>query len=188
VRLESVEQWSTRLRKWQKSGQSIEDFANSNGLKPRTLSFWRWKLGGATAWPGPSSRRARSSDGGPVRQQENPEHVEVSARSGRSKGSRVSVKKPPRSGSSAKPRGSTRTSRGSGSASRAKRKATSTTKQGTWVDASAFIELAPEVGGSVPDGDGVYELELPTGLRLRVPIKAFDEASLGMVLRALEVG
>jgi transposase len=36
--------WARRVRRWTRSGLTAEQFARQEGVNPRTLSFWRWKL------------------------------------------------------------------------------------------------------------------------------------------------
>lgn len=38
--------WEERLDRWRKSGQSLDDFAVREGVKPVALKWWKWKLGG----------------------------------------------------------------------------------------------------------------------------------------------
>lgn len=38
--------WEERLDLWHKSGQSLDDFAVREGVKPAALKWWKWKLGG----------------------------------------------------------------------------------------------------------------------------------------------
>ena len=52
--------WERRVRRWERSGESAAEFAAQEGVNPRTLSFWKWKLGSSRL---PSStRRAPSVD------------------------------------------------------------------------------------------------------------------------------
>jgi transposase len=37
--------WERRVRRWERSGQTASEFAAREGVNPRTLSFWKWKLG-----------------------------------------------------------------------------------------------------------------------------------------------
>jgi transposase len=37
-------EWARRVERWRKSGLSGEDFAAREGLKPKQLGWWRWKL------------------------------------------------------------------------------------------------------------------------------------------------
>jgi transposase len=37
-------EWDERLKRWAKSGASIEAFAAREGLDARRLKWWRWKL------------------------------------------------------------------------------------------------------------------------------------------------
>ncbi|MDQ3266565.1 MAG: hypothetical protein M3Y59_23445, partial [Myxococcota bacterium] len=58
------EVWRERLRRWQASGLKIEEFAEREGVKPGSLKWWRWRLGGvdrarngsAPQAPAPSGR------------------------------------------------------------------------------------------------------------------------------------
>jgi transposase len=52
-------EWSERVRKWERSGLEIADFARREGLNPKLLGWWRWKLqpGGLTSTaPAPEPR------------------------------------------------------------------------------------------------------------------------------------
>ena len=42
---DSREVWERRVRRWERSGLTAADFSAREGVNPRTLSFWRWKLG-----------------------------------------------------------------------------------------------------------------------------------------------
>jgi transposase len=37
-------EWSERVRKWERSGLTIEEFARREGIKAKQLGWWRWKL------------------------------------------------------------------------------------------------------------------------------------------------
>jgi hypothetical protein len=37
-------EWSERVRKWERSGLEIAEFARREGLKPTLLGWWRWNL------------------------------------------------------------------------------------------------------------------------------------------------
>jgi hypothetical protein len=39
-------QWLEVLGKFEESGDSIAGFCARHGIRPRTLSWWRWRLGG----------------------------------------------------------------------------------------------------------------------------------------------
>jgi transposase len=46
-------EWEERLKRWAKSGRSIEAFAAREGIDPRRLKWWQWKLR-ASSQPEPS--------------------------------------------------------------------------------------------------------------------------------------
>lgn len=37
--------WAGRVARWQRSGLTAARFAGREGVNPRTLTFWKWKLG-----------------------------------------------------------------------------------------------------------------------------------------------
>jgi transposase len=45
------EEWAERIDRWQRSGLSIGKFAAREGIKPKQLAWWRWKLGAAPLAP-----------------------------------------------------------------------------------------------------------------------------------------
>ena len=49
--------WERRVRRWERSGQTAAEFAQREGVNPRTLAFWKWKLG-ASRLPSSTGRRA----------------------------------------------------------------------------------------------------------------------------------
>jgi transposase-like protein len=40
----SREQWRELVAQWGRSGQSMEEFADAHGVRPKTLGYWKWKL------------------------------------------------------------------------------------------------------------------------------------------------
>ena len=52
--------WAGRIARWQRSGLTAERFAGREGINPRTLTFWKWKLG-RLATDGPASDRPRAA-------------------------------------------------------------------------------------------------------------------------------
>ena len=48
---ESRAVWARRVARWTKSGLTSEEFASREGVKARTLSWWRWHLGREAAAP-----------------------------------------------------------------------------------------------------------------------------------------
>lgn len=43
--------WATRVRRWQASGLDAATFARREHCNPRTLTYWRWRLGKAPSVP-----------------------------------------------------------------------------------------------------------------------------------------
>jgi transposase len=43
--------WATRVERWQRSGLDATTFARRERCNPRTLTYWRWRLGKTTAAP-----------------------------------------------------------------------------------------------------------------------------------------
>ena len=37
--------WTERLKRWEKSGQTAEEFATKDKLDVKLLKWWRWKVG-----------------------------------------------------------------------------------------------------------------------------------------------
>ena len=38
------DEWAKRVQRWMDSGLTAREFANEVGLKPASLSFWKWRL------------------------------------------------------------------------------------------------------------------------------------------------
>ena len=59
--------WAGRIGRWQRSGLTAERFAGREGINPRTLTFWKWKLGrlasDGAASDGPRTVRAEGTVG-----------------------------------------------------------------------------------------------------------------------------
>lgn len=47
----SAAEWEELVSGWQASGLSCRGYAEEVGVNPRTLSWWKWKLGGAAPRP-----------------------------------------------------------------------------------------------------------------------------------------
>ncbi len=47
-------EWTKRVQRWEKSGQSAEAFAAREGFKAKQLYWWRWKLRATPAAPRPA--------------------------------------------------------------------------------------------------------------------------------------
>ena len=45
VQQSTLSKWRAIVARHDSSGLSIKEFAESEGLNPRTLSWWRWKVG-----------------------------------------------------------------------------------------------------------------------------------------------
>lgn len=39
--------WQTRVERWVASGLTAAEFATEIGVNPRTLTYWKWRLGAA---------------------------------------------------------------------------------------------------------------------------------------------
>lgn len=49
--------WARLVKAWQKSGKSADEFAASHGIAPRTLTWWKWRLGSKAPSPAPAPLR-----------------------------------------------------------------------------------------------------------------------------------
>lgn len=45
------ETWAKRVERWRESGLSAAEFAAEIGVTPKSLSWWKWQLGKASAAP-----------------------------------------------------------------------------------------------------------------------------------------
>jgi transposase len=52
--------WAKRVERWKDSGLSAKEFAAEIGVKPSTLSWWKWQLGTKAEAPKARARRART--------------------------------------------------------------------------------------------------------------------------------
>jgi hypothetical protein len=43
--------WATRVERWRRSGLDATTFARRERCNPRTLTYWRWRLGKMAAGP-----------------------------------------------------------------------------------------------------------------------------------------
>ena len=50
-RRQSAREWARLVEAWKKSGETAADFAATRGIKPGTLTWWKWKLASRTAAP-----------------------------------------------------------------------------------------------------------------------------------------
>ena len=56
--------WAKVVRAWKRSGETAAAFAESRGMSPRTLTWWKWKLAsGDSSTSPPRKRRGRRSKG-----------------------------------------------------------------------------------------------------------------------------
>jgi hypothetical protein len=39
------DRWAKRVQQWEQSGQTAATFAAEWGINPRTLTYWKWRLG-----------------------------------------------------------------------------------------------------------------------------------------------
>jgi len=56
--------WEKRIARWQQSKMSAEEYAPLEGVRPSSLKWWRWRLGGEArraTMPVPAKRRARKA-------------------------------------------------------------------------------------------------------------------------------
>lgn len=49
-------EWIERVKRWDRSGLDAAEFAQREGVKPKRLSWWRWKLGCSEPSPRPEPR------------------------------------------------------------------------------------------------------------------------------------
>jgi hypothetical protein len=49
-------EWSKRVERWQKSGLNAEEFGAREGIKPKQLGWWRWRLRSSSPTPAPELR------------------------------------------------------------------------------------------------------------------------------------
>jgi transposase len=52
-------EWEERVGRWQRSGLGAEEFAEREGIKPKRLVWWRWKLRSAPPAPPPPAPELR---------------------------------------------------------------------------------------------------------------------------------
>ncbi|HMR06252.1 MAG TPA: hypothetical protein PKA88_10745 [Polyangiaceae bacterium] len=58
MKRESQETWAKRVERWQDSGLTSEAFCSEAGFNPRTLKYWKWRLGKAARSDAASARSA----------------------------------------------------------------------------------------------------------------------------------
>jgi transposase len=44
MRVETAKKWQKRVRRWKRSGKTAEEFAEGEGVSPRSLTWWSWRL------------------------------------------------------------------------------------------------------------------------------------------------
>ena len=59
MRKRSRAEWAEIIAELDKSGESVAVFSRGRGLKPKSVSWWRWKLRQDAEQSGESSRRCR---------------------------------------------------------------------------------------------------------------------------------
>ena len=50
-RRQSAREWARLVEAWKKSGETAAEFAATRGVKPGTLTWWKWNLTSRTAAP-----------------------------------------------------------------------------------------------------------------------------------------
>ena len=63
MRRETREVWRARVARWGRSRLTAERFAAREGVNPRTLTFWRWKLRQEGAMVGAPEPRQEADPG-----------------------------------------------------------------------------------------------------------------------------
>lgn len=46
-RRRSASEWESLILQWEASGEELDRFCRRQGLRPATLRWWRWRLGGS---------------------------------------------------------------------------------------------------------------------------------------------
>ena len=80
---ESREAWARRVARWVKSGLSADAFAAREGVKPRTLAWWRWRLGSTAPATALIKRDVAFVEVQPIVAEAAPERIEVALVNGR---------------------------------------------------------------------------------------------------------
>jgi transposase len=63
-RRRSAAEWKELVTTWERSGQSAARFAIARGIRPGTLSWWRWRLSRGAAARGKQGGRHKARRGG----------------------------------------------------------------------------------------------------------------------------
>ncbi len=58
--------WTQRIESWQRSGLSAAEFAARHGLRERTLTWWRWRLGRSAKSSALTVRKVPTTTVGPL--------------------------------------------------------------------------------------------------------------------------
>jgi hypothetical protein len=53
--------WQARVERWVASGLTAAEFATEIGVNPRTLTYWKWRLGAAAKAAGLKAGRPRAT-------------------------------------------------------------------------------------------------------------------------------
>ncbi len=53
--------WAKRVQRWGDSGLKAPEYAAEIGVNPRTLAYWKWRLGAKPAVAGPKPVAAKST-------------------------------------------------------------------------------------------------------------------------------
>src|SRR5215467_11700481 len=63
---ETREVWAKRVERWKDSGLTASEYAAENGIKARSLTWWRWHLGADSTKRSSAHRRPRRAPSAPT--------------------------------------------------------------------------------------------------------------------------
>lgn len=77
MKRESQETWAKRVERWQDCGLTSEAFCSEAGFNPRTLKYWKWRLGKAARSDAASARQGGSVLSKPAMVYRDPKEAEL---------------------------------------------------------------------------------------------------------------